>query len=148
MRITEINFNDYIYVKLTDAGIRRLINNHNEMVEANGGYDNAPDVLRVLKLPEPVEGTNGLVKMQFWHAMHDFHGDDQPIPFECDFQFVRVHILKEGHDLMANAGFSPPQEDAMKHVTWEIYDFIRVMGGFFDGFAKPIHHQLFLCHND
>ena len=90
----EFNINDYVNIKLTEAGIAILKRRHDNILKAYAGN---PEVLKTLgefKTPEVDE--NGYTQMQMWEVMQAFgnymYNGDPNIPFEMNIAISEEYL--------------------------------------------------------
>ena len=90
----EFNMNNYVNIKLTEAGIAILKSRHDNLLKA---YASNPEVLKTLgefKTPEIDE--NGYTQMKMWEVMQTFgnymYNGDSDIPFEITIAISEEYL--------------------------------------------------------
>ena len=92
----EFNINDYVKIKLTEAGIAILKNRHDSILKDFAGNPEALKTLGEFKNPEVDE--NGYTEMQMWAVMQVFgkymYNGNPKLPFETTIA-ISEEYLKE-----------------------------------------------------
>jgi len=91
------NINDYVDIKLTEAGINVLKEQHEEMVNF---YSNQPGVQKMFgNFKAPKVDENGYTQEQFWVVMNKFgqclYNGNQSLPFEPTIAISKEYLEEQ-----------------------------------------------------